>query len=76
MVNNISITNISVIYKYKSMANSFLKTNNQYNAPNVKRWVISSQLPNLHKIFKTRINNGCNNGYKLSNSEISIIHSK
>ena len=43
------------------MDNCFLIANCQYNVPNMNQWMIASQLPDVHKVFKAQLNIGCNN---------------
>ena len=44
------------------MDNYFSIANHQYSVPNMNQWLIASQLPNVHKVFKERLNKGCNDG--------------
>ena len=58
------------------MANCYSVTNNQYDVSNINQCLIASQLPIVHKLSKKRFTNECNNGLWLSNTKISIHHSK
>ena len=33
-----------------------------YFIPNMNKWLITQQLPNINEIYKIGQNNGCNNG--------------